>query len=159
MSQTIPDSYTVSLLEEVAEFLEGQADVRDGSYGEQVPNRAMSLMAEVELTIERLKRDSLRGPVEQDRVTRSESERSEPSAYLFNGHAFTPNLLTSDQRARAVPLYALPSASGAVEALRECRAYFERELADDQTLIDGDFGKAYRLTVAALAATESRSKE
>jgi hypothetical protein len=58
-----------------------------------------------------------------------------------------------------VPLYASPSASGAVEALRECRAYFERELADDQTLIDGDFGKAYRLTVAALAATESRSKE
>jgi hypothetical protein len=52
-----------------------------------------------------------------------------------------------------------PSASGAVEALRECRAYFERELADDQTLIDGDFGTAYRLTVAALAAAESRSKE
>ena len=60
-----PHSYTVSLLEEVAEFLEGQADVRDGSYGEQVPNRAMSLMAEVELTIERLKRDSLRGPSQQ----------------------------------------------------------------------------------------------
>jgi hypothetical protein len=53
------------------------------------------------------------------------------------------------------PLYLTPSASGAVEALRECRAYFERELADDQTLIDGDFGKAYRLTVAALAAAES----
>jgi hypothetical protein len=52
-----------------------------------------------------------------------------------------------------------PSASGAVEALRECRAYFERELADDQTLIDGDFGTAYRLTVAALAAAESRTKE
>jgi hypothetical protein len=59
------DSYTVSLLEEVAEFLEDQADVRDGSYGEQVPNRAMSLMAEVELTIERLKRDSLRGPEDE----------------------------------------------------------------------------------------------
>jgi hypothetical protein len=99
------------------------------------------------------------GPVSEGRPSLSESKRSEPSAYLFNGHAFTPNLLTSDQRARAVPLYALPSASGAVEALRECRAYFERELADDQTLIDGDFGKAYRLTVAALAATESRSKE
>jgi hypothetical protein len=54
---------------------------------------------------------------------------------------------------------ALQSASGAVEALRECRAYFERELADDQTLIDGDFGTAYRLTVAALAAAESRTKE
>jgi hypothetical protein len=50
-----------------------------------------------------------------------------------------------------------PSASGAVEALRECRAYFERELADDQTLIDGDFGTAYRLTVAALAAAERRN--
>jgi hypothetical protein len=64
MSQTIPDSYgsTIDLLNEVAEFLEGQADVRDGSYGEQVPNRAMSLMAEVELTIERLKRDSRLGP-------------------------------------------------------------------------------------------------
>jgi predicted Fe-S protein YdhL (DUF1289 family) len=59
---------TISLLEEVAEFLEGQADVRDGSYGEQVPNRAMSLMAEVELTIERLKRDSLRGPVDKGPV-------------------------------------------------------------------------------------------
>jgi hypothetical protein len=56
---------TIALLNEVAEFLEGQADVRDGSYGEQVPNRAMSLMAEVELTIERLKRDSLRGPVSE----------------------------------------------------------------------------------------------
>jgi hypothetical protein len=44
-----------------------------------------------------------------------------------------------------------------VEALRECRAYFERELADDQTLIDGDFGTAYRLTVAALAAAESNA--
>jgi hypothetical protein len=53
---------TIDLLNEVAEFLEGQADVRDGSYGEQVPNRAMSLMAEVELTIERLKRDSRLGP-------------------------------------------------------------------------------------------------
>jgi hypothetical protein len=50
------------------------------------------------------------------------------------------------------------SASGAVEALRECRAYFERELADDQTLIDGDFGTAYRLTVAALAAAESKAR-
>jgi hypothetical protein len=53
---------TIDLLNDVAEFLEGQADVRDGSYGEQVPNRAMSLMAEVELTIERLKRDSRLGP-------------------------------------------------------------------------------------------------
>jgi hypothetical protein len=52
---------TISLLEEVAEFLEGQADVRDGSDGPR-PNRAMSLMSEVELTIERLKRDSRLGP-------------------------------------------------------------------------------------------------
>jgi hypothetical protein len=41
----------------------------------------------------------------------SSDKPSQPSAYLFNGHAFTPNLLTSDQRARAVPLYALPSAT------------------------------------------------
>jgi hypothetical protein len=45
-------------------------------------------------------------------LTRSESKRSEPSAYLFNGHAFTPNLLTSDQRARAVPLYAITPSHG-----------------------------------------------
>jgi hypothetical protein len=56
---------TISLLEEVAEFLEGQADVRDGSDGPR-PNRAMSLMAEVELTIERLKRDSRLGPVSEE---------------------------------------------------------------------------------------------
>jgi hypothetical protein len=37
----------------------------------------------------------------------SSDKPSQPSAYLFNGHAFTPNLLTSDQRARAVPLYAI----------------------------------------------------
>jgi hypothetical protein len=55
---------TISLLEEVAEFLEGQADVRDGSDGPR-PNRAMSLMSEVELTIERLKRDSRLGPARQ----------------------------------------------------------------------------------------------
>jgi hypothetical protein len=52
-------------------------------------------------------------------LLRSESERSEPSAYLFNGHAFTPNLLTSDQRARAVPLYALPSATAQRNAVLE----------------------------------------
>jgi hypothetical protein len=58
---TAASTETISLLEEVAEFLEGQADVRDGSDGPR-PNRAMSLMAAVELTIERLKRSSLRGP-------------------------------------------------------------------------------------------------
>jgi hypothetical protein len=47
----------------------------------------------------------------------SESKRSEPSAYLFNGHAFTPNLLTPDQRARAVPLYAVtPSHAAPADA-------------------------------------------
>jgi hypothetical protein len=39
----------------VAEFLEGQSDVDDGSYGEPVPNRAMSLLMAVEQEIERLK--------------------------------------------------------------------------------------------------------
>jgi hypothetical protein len=63
---------TIDLLNDVAEFLEGQADVRDGSYGEQVPNRAMSLMAEVELTIERLKRDSRLGPSQQWRLVKSD---------------------------------------------------------------------------------------
>jgi hypothetical protein len=63
---------TISLLEEVAEFLEGQADVRDGSDGPR-PNRAMSLMAAVELTIERLKRSSLRGPESEGRSSLSET--------------------------------------------------------------------------------------
>jgi rhamnose utilization protein RhaD (predicted bifunctional aldolase and dehydrogenase) len=57
------DSYgsTIDLLNEVAEFLEGQADVRDGSDGPR-PNKAMELMARAEIEIERLKRASLRGP-------------------------------------------------------------------------------------------------
>jgi hypothetical protein len=42
----------------------------------------------------------------------SSDKPSQPSAYLFNGHAFTPNLLTSDQRARAVPLYAITPSHG-----------------------------------------------
>jgi hypothetical protein len=45
----------IDLLNDVAEFLEGQSDVDDGSYGEQVPNRAMSLLMAVEQEIERLK--------------------------------------------------------------------------------------------------------
>jgi hypothetical protein len=45
----------IDLLNDVAEFLEGQSDVDDGSYGEQVPNRAMSLLTAVEQEIERLK--------------------------------------------------------------------------------------------------------
>jgi hypothetical protein len=43
---------------------------------------------------------------------RSGDKHDEPRAYLFNGHAFTPNLLTSDQRARAVPLYAITPSHG-----------------------------------------------
>ena len=47
---------TLAVLEDVAEFLEDQADVVDGSYGEPRPNRAMSLLQEVEGRIEALKR-------------------------------------------------------------------------------------------------------
>lgn len=47
---------TIYLLNEIAEFLEGQSDVRDGSYGEQIPNRAMSLLQLIDQEIERLKR-------------------------------------------------------------------------------------------------------
>jgi hypothetical protein len=55
---------TIALLNEVAEFLEGQADVRDGSDGPR-PNKAMELMARAEIEIERLKRASLSGPSQQ----------------------------------------------------------------------------------------------
>ena len=58
------DSYLVDLLNDVAEFLEGQADVKDGSYGEPEPNRAMSLQTHVEQALERLKRSS--GPDSDD---------------------------------------------------------------------------------------------
>lgn len=44
------------MLEEVAEFLEDQSDVVDGSYGEPHPNRAMSLLQDVEERISTLKR-------------------------------------------------------------------------------------------------------
>jgi hypothetical protein len=47
---------TIYLLNEIAEFLENQSDVRDGSYGEQIPNRAMSLLQLIEQEIDRLKR-------------------------------------------------------------------------------------------------------
>lgn len=46
---------TLDVLNEVAEFLEGQSDVVDGSYGEPHPNRAMSLLQQVEQEIENLK--------------------------------------------------------------------------------------------------------
>ena len=47
---------TIELLEEVLEFLEDQYDVRDGSYGEQTPNKAMSLGMQVERALDELKR-------------------------------------------------------------------------------------------------------
>lgn len=40
--------------EEALEFLEDQADVADGDYGEPVPNRAMVLAAELKRAIEAL---------------------------------------------------------------------------------------------------------
>lgn len=40
-----------ALLEDVSEFLADQADVKDGSYGEQTPNRAMSLQVLVDDTL------------------------------------------------------------------------------------------------------------
>ena len=49
---------TLAVLEDVAEFLEEYSDVVDGSYGEPRPNRAMSLLQEVEERIEALKRSS-----------------------------------------------------------------------------------------------------
>lgn len=49
---------TVDLLNEIAEFLENQSDVVDGSYGEPHPNRAMSLLQQVDQHIEWLKRHS-----------------------------------------------------------------------------------------------------
>jgi hypothetical protein len=57
---TVPHSYrsTIDLLNELAEFLGDYADVRDGAYGEQVPNQAMHLQNSVEREIERLKRSS-----------------------------------------------------------------------------------------------------
>jgi hypothetical protein len=75
MSQTIPDSYTVilDLLNEVADFLEDYADADGGPDGYR-PNKAMSLGLRVEEEIARLVASpSSSGPVEQDRVTRSES--------------------------------------------------------------------------------------
>lgn len=50
------DHGTIYLLNEIAEFLEGQSDVRDGSYGEQIPNRAMSLLQLIEQEIDAIKR-------------------------------------------------------------------------------------------------------
>lgn len=51
---TIDTARTVMLLNEIAELLDGYSDVRDGSYGEPQPNRAMVLLQEVEEEIARL---------------------------------------------------------------------------------------------------------
>jgi hypothetical protein len=51
---------TIDLLEEVAEFLEPYIDVRDGSDG-PLPNKAMTLSAEVNGEIARLKQKQRAG--------------------------------------------------------------------------------------------------
>lgn len=43
-----PGAGLAAVLDELEEFLEGQQDVVDGSYGEQRPNRAMSLLADLQ---------------------------------------------------------------------------------------------------------------
>ena len=47
-------SHLVFVLNEIEEFLEGQQDVVDGSYGEPHPNRAMTLLAELQQERKRL---------------------------------------------------------------------------------------------------------
>ena len=39
------------LIEKIEDFLDDYADVRDGSYGEQTPNRAMSLLNQLQREI------------------------------------------------------------------------------------------------------------
>lgn len=54
VAEAVKEHHRASLLwtlNEVAEFLEGQSDVRDGAYGEPEPNKAMSLLAHVEEAI------------------------------------------------------------------------------------------------------------
>ena len=38
------------------------------------------------------------------------------------------------------------------DALKLCKEHFEREIGDDPTMADSDFGEAYRATLAALGA-------
>ena len=38
----------LTCLQEVLEFLEGQADLDDGDYGTQVPNRALTLSSQLQ---------------------------------------------------------------------------------------------------------------
>lgn len=58
------------------------------------------------------------------------------------------------QREAQPVLQSADEGRSAVVALRECKEYFERELADDHTLIDSDFGVAYGLTETALKELE-----
>lgn len=48
------DSYTVDLLEELAEYFRVRADVRDGPNGEQRPNQSMTFLHQIEGELERL---------------------------------------------------------------------------------------------------------
>lgn len=52
-----PHSYTIALLTELAEFLDGFSDVDDGTLG-PVPNRAMLLKRDLDQEIERLKQQN-----------------------------------------------------------------------------------------------------
>jgi hypothetical protein len=101
---------TIALLNDVAEFLEGQADVRDGSDGPR-PNKAMELMARAEIEIERLKRASLRGPNDEavkllrrchdagDLVTPlDETLWEDVEAFFFGSSRATPQGMTEDER-------------------------------------------------------------
>ena len=51
----------IASLEEVLEFLEGQADLDDGDYGTQVPNRALTLSSQLQDAIYALQ-DTLKRP-------------------------------------------------------------------------------------------------
>jgi hypothetical protein len=98
---------TIDLLNDVAEFLEGQADVRDGSDGPR-PNKAMELMARAEIEIERLKRASLRGPESEavkllrrchdagDLVTPLDETLREDVAAFFGCSSATPSKSATD---------------------------------------------------------------
>lgn len=52
------DNLTLAVLQEVADFLEDYSDVMDGDDGAPAPNKAMSLLGEVEREIDRLERSS-----------------------------------------------------------------------------------------------------
>jgi hypothetical protein len=52
---------TLALLEEVSDFLDLYVDIRDGSDGQQLPNAAMTLKAEVDIEIDRLRNAAPQG--------------------------------------------------------------------------------------------------